>query len=162
MDLPTIIVSALASIVVSGFTAYVTSRSKIAEERRKWEQDFKLKYSEALNLNPESAKIFAQQYGIGYLINHSEDAPGSRTFVPPNARITIGRSPGSDIIVSGPFVSQTCAIVEADSKNVFLVDLNTRNGTYLNGERMRGGDRVQLTRGDTIRVGKTRLIFHPY
>jgi pSer/pThr/pTyr-binding forkhead associated (FHA) protein len=162
MDLPTIIASTIASIVASGFTAYITSRAKIAEERRKWEQDFKLKYAEILNLNPESAKKIAQQYGIGYLINHSEDAHGSRTFVPPNARITIGRSPSSDIVVSDPTASQTCAIVEADSKNVFLVDLNTRNGTFLNGERMPSGDRVQLKRGDTIRVGKTNLIFHPY
>jgi pSer/pThr/pTyr-binding forkhead associated (FHA) protein len=162
MDLPTIVVSAVAGIVASGFTAYFTSRSKIAEERQKWEQDFKLKYAEALNLNPESARIIAQQYGIGYLINHSGNAPGSRTFIPPNARITIGRNPNSGIVADGRFVSQTCAIVEADSKNVYLIDLNTRNGTFINGKRMPGGARVQLARRDTIRVGTTEIIFHPY
>jgi pSer/pThr/pTyr-binding forkhead associated (FHA) protein len=161
MDMPTIIVSTLAGVLTSGVTAYLTSRSKIAEERRKWEQDFKLKYADALNTNPESAKRLAQQYGIGYLINHS-DEPGSRTFIVPNARITIGRSPSSDIFVSDPSVSMTCAMIEADSRNVYLVDLHTRNGIFLNSERVPSGDKVQLQPGDTISVGTTILIFRPY
>jgi pSer/pThr/pTyr-binding forkhead associated (FHA) protein len=162
MDLITVVVSTLSGIVASGFTAYLTARSKIAEERRKWEQDFKLKYAETLNSNPESAKKIAQQYGVGYLIDHSQDHAGTRTFIPPNARITIGRSETSDIVSMDPSVSMTCAIVEADTKNVFLVDLNTRNGTFLNGKRVPSGDRIKLGRGDTIKVGKTVLIFHPY
>jgi hypothetical protein len=160
MDLTTVIVSTISSVVASGFTAYFTSRSKVAEERRKWEQDFKLKYAEARNQNPDSAKILAEQYAIGYLIRHSNAMPSSRTFIAPHTRITIGRSPTCEIVVTDSFVSSNSAVVEAEAKEVFLLDMNTRSGTFLNGERLRGGDRVQLSRGDKITVGKTALVFH--
>ena len=52
--------------------------------------------------------------------------------------------------------NHTILIVE-DEKNYYLEDLNSANGTYLNGERLL--DVVRLNNGDIIRIGKIEFIF---
>lgn len=47
-----------------------------------------------------------------------------------------------------------CAIIEKDKK-LYLKDMGSRNGTYLNGKRIT--QPVLLQRDDTIRVGETEI-----
>lgn len=59
-----------------------------------------------------------------------------------------------DFNISDDAVSQTHAIVFCDGAHVVVVDVQSRNGTWHNGERM---SVATVVAGDVLRVGETRL-----
>jgi sigma-B regulation protein RsbU (phosphoserine phosphatase) len=71
--------------------------------------------------------------------------------------ITIGRIPGNDIILSDSFSSSSHAVVSPLGDGYNLRDLGSKNGTFLNGERISGEVKLQL--GDEIRIGSTRIVY---
>ncbi len=73
-------------------------------------------------------------------------------------RVAIGSDAAND--VSTPWdatVSQLHAVVERYPSGWCVRDVGSRNGTYLNGDRI-VGDHV-LRPGDEIRAGETRIVF---
>jgi pSer/pThr/pTyr-binding forkhead associated (FHA) protein len=70
--------------------------------------------------------------------------------------ILIGRL-NTDLVVRDTDVSRRHAIVEVfDAQQVYLRDLNSTNGTYVNGRRISS---VRLRNGDQIRLGRCLLRF---
>lgn len=52
-------------------------------------------------------------------------------------KITIGRNPANDIIINNPNVSSNHAVIVVDDSGDFILrDLNSTNGTFLNGKRI--------------------------
>ncbi|AHH15256.1 FHA domain-containing protein [Nocardia nova] len=93
------------------------------------------------------------------------DRAGGRhelTLTPDRVRITIGRSPQADLALSWDAeVSRLHAAVEYLGAHWTIVDDGlSRNGTFVNGERLAG--RRRLETGDRIRVGTSILSFHDY
>ena len=82
--------------------------------------------------------------------------------VPPGATYAldgtsrIGRSDESDIVLNDPSVSRTHAVVEMSGGGAILRDLDSTNGTFLNGRRIRT---EPLRDGDEVKFGNTRLRF---
>jgi ABC transport system ATP-binding/permease protein len=73
-----------------------------------------------------------------------------------NDRIVIGRSTECDFILSQPFISRKHALLEKNDNNLYiLTDLNSTNGTYVNGKKISGS--VQITTTDTIFIGRFSL-----
>ena len=70
------------------------------------------------------------------------------------AVITIGRDPGSTICIEHPTVSWAHARIERDGGSVFITDLRSTNGTFVNGERVR---RAPLPTGAKVQVGSVPL-----
>jgi len=70
--------------------------------------------------------------------------------------ITIGRSKSSDICLKEKLVSSQHAIIDIDNNKVTLSDLDSTNGTTVNGKNI---SRVQLQTGDQITIGNYKLIF---
>jgi len=66
--------------------------------------------------------------------------------------ITIGRSQGNDVVVSETYVSSTHAEIKRTRDGYILRDLDSRNGTCVNGREIRkpyilkNGDKVSLAR----------------
>lgn len=64
--------------------------------------------------------------------------------------LTIGRDPGNDVVIDAPMVSRRHARLVLDGGRTRIEDLGSSNGTYVNGERVRGtaavrpGDRIGL------------------
>jgi ABC-type multidrug transport system ATPase subunit len=71
--------------------------------------------------------------------------------------LLIGRDPSCDLVLSNPLVSRRHARLERRSGSPVLRDLDSTNGTFVNGERM-SGDR-ELAAGDMVQVGAYRLTF---
>ena len=67
----------------------------------------------------------------------------------------IGRSSQADIVLNDTRVSRQHCRVRAANGVCTLVDLNSKNGTALNGQRLRG--EVQLNDGDVIELAATCL-----
>jgi pSer/pThr/pTyr-binding forkhead associated (FHA) protein len=72
-----------------------------------------------------------------------------------NNQFVIGRDASCHLRPSSPAVSKLhCAVITAD-EGVWLRDLKSTNGTFLNGERI--SDRAMLHHGDKITVGPLLL-----
>uniref|UniRef100_A0A832EDF9 ATP-binding cassette domain-containing protein n=1 Tax=Desulfacinum infernum TaxID=35837 RepID=A0A832EDF9_9BACT len=72
-------------------------------------------------------------------------------------RISIGRLPESDLYIPSPLVSRRHAEVIWSNGRAFLRDLNSTNGTFINGERVTG-TRI-LRAGDTLQIGTFFYVF---
>jgi hypothetical protein len=75
--------------------------------------------------------------------------------------ITIGRSSENDVSLADMNVSRHHAqIVQADNGTYTITDLNSTNGTYVNGQRIYGS--VALRENDFVKVGDSILPWKQY
>lgn len=75
--------------------------------------------------------------------------------------ITIGRNKGNDVIIQDEAASRYhLQIVEFDDGSYHLIDFNSTNGTYVNGNRV--DKEVVLNEGDFVRIGDTMLPWKTY
>ncbi len=82
-------------------------------------------------------------------------ADGMRVVLGPEP-ITIGRLPESTIVINDPNASRRHAEIRRSGNDVMVVDLNSTNGTRVNGATIR--ERV-LSDGDQVVIGTTVLRF---
>lgn len=72
-------------------------------------------------------------------------------------RITVGRSDGNTIVLADDTqVSRVHAVVEELAGSWSVRDVNSRNGTFVNGTRVSG--EARLNPGDELRIGRTRIV----
>ncbi|MBT0570414.1 FHA domain-containing protein [Curvibacter sp. CHRR-16] len=71
-------------------------------------------------------------------------------------RTTIGRRPYNDVVIDNLAVSGEHAVVQFAGNDVYIEDLNSTNGTYVNGKAVK---RQQLAHGDSIEIGKYKIKF---
>lgn len=71
-------------------------------------------------------------------------------------RTTLGRRPYNDVVIDNLAVSGEHAALQMNSSEVVLEDLNSTNGTYVNGKAVK---KQSLQNGDTIEVGKYKIKF---
>ena len=70
--------------------------------------------------------------------------------------MTVGRAPGNEIVIDNLAVSGTHLRVAVEERTFVVEDLNSLNGTFLNGQRIR---KSSLKEGDQIVIGKHSLEF---
>ena len=71
-------------------------------------------------------------------------------------RTTLGRKPGNDIVLDTLVLSgQHCAFDLEGVADVFLEDLGSTNGTYVNDHMIK--ERTRLADGDVITIGSVAL-----
>jgi pSer/pThr/pTyr-binding forkhead associated (FHA) protein len=64
---------------------------------------------------------------------------------------TLGRSDGADIRIDDPFASSAHARIFARGEFMYVEDMGSTNGTYLNGRQLRTAERLKMA--DVIRIG---------
>jgi pSer/pThr/pTyr-binding forkhead associated (FHA) protein len=69
-------------------------------------------------------------------------------------RTSLGRRPYNDIVIDNLAVSGEHAVLQMSGKEFFVEDLNSTNGTYLNGKAVK---KQQLSNGDTVEIGKYKI-----
>jgi pSer/pThr/pTyr-binding forkhead associated (FHA) protein len=72
---------------------------------------------------------------------------------------SVGRQAGNDIVLNTSAVSRYHAQFEAAGGLVYLVDLGTVNGTFVNDQQVEPNSRVALSDGDVIMLGDVLLLF---
>ena len=71
-------------------------------------------------------------------------------------RTTLGRRPYNDIVIDNLAVSGEHALLQMAGNQVYLEDLNSTNGTYVNGKVIK---KQLLQNGDIVEVGKYQIRF---
>ena len=72
--------------------------------------------------------------------------------------MAIGRQDG-DLVLEDPEVSRRHAVLRRSGGSIVVEDLDSTNGTFVNGQRIQGP--VSVGAGDQVRVGRTTLEIEP-
>ena len=101
-------------------------------------------------MGQDSAEVYLVLTGVS----------GEQTFpLDDRNRWTIGRDEQSTISIPGRWISREHAYIERlETGEWHLVDLGSRNGSFVNGRRVTVP--ALLREGDEIRFGETHLVFH--
>jgi pSer/pThr/pTyr-binding forkhead associated (FHA) protein len=69
-------------------------------------------------------------------------------------KTTLGRRPYNDIVIDNLAVSGEHAVLQMVGNDVFIEDLNSTNGTYINGKAIK---KQLLAHNDTVEIGKYKI-----
>jgi len=69
-------------------------------------------------------------------------------------KTTLGRRPYNDIVIDNLAVSGEHAVLQMVGADVFIEDLNSTNGTYINGKAVK---KQLLSHNDTVEIGKYKI-----
>lgn len=110
-------------------------------------------YRFVAEVQPEQASAaVASEPGSRFVVTHVD-----RLIPLPDGETVIGREPDAGVSIDSLHVSRRHARIVVSSGHVVLEDLGSKNGTYLNGQRITAP--VELTEGDEIGVGHDVLVF---
>jgi predicted component of type VI protein secretion system len=94
------------------------------------------------------------------LLVRSSSEQASRDYVfPIKQRVVLGRSPESAVPLEGTSISREHLALELVGENVYAIDLSN-NGTWINGNRLKKEERVQLSSGDSLELPEYQISFH--
>lgn len=75
------------------------------------------------------------------------------SIIPIRSDLTIGRKDNNSIVLSDPHISGNHAQIIVRNDSLFIEDLNSTNGTYLNGNKI--SNKVKLSNKDEIKIGNS-------
>jgi hypothetical protein len=87
----------------------------------------------------------------------SVDGAFAQEIVLTRQETTIGRKPHNDIVIDHLAVSSQHAVLRADQGDLWIEDLKSTNGTYVNGQAV---SQRRLSHRDVIELGKVRFEVH--
>jgi len=94
---------------------------------------------------------------VRLVVQRSPSLSAGDEFPLNSAPVTVGRGGQNDLVLDGDeFASARHARIEVRGDGVWVQDLDSTNGTYVNGSRVAGAQR--LDGGDVLRVGETDLL----
>lgn len=79
-----------------------------------------------------------------------------KSFLFLTTRLILGRDPTSDIWIDNPSISKKHCAFELMDDQLFLTDLNSSNGTFINGAQI---SQAEIQHGDLIQVGPVFVRF---
>lgn len=92
-----------------------------------------------------------------WILRTVDEAQPEKTFrILPGGVRTIGRATGADFIIDAPLISRVhCRLTARRDGALEVRDLESTNGTFINGERVETG---MLSSGDRLGVGRVELV----
>jgi len=119
-------------------------------------------HQESMILSPQQASALLAQPSareLGRLVVvESESLDAGDEYAIDSTALTVGRGQDNDLPVPGDeFASARHARFEPRRDGVYVEDLGSTNGTFVNGVRLNGGRK--LVPGDVVRIGETDLRF---
>ena len=100
-------------------------------------------------------EVEQQRSVVGWLVALSGNHKGMdfRLFEGKNV---IGTAANCELVVTDPYLSARHCTVRYDNGNFVIIDLDSRNGTYVNQKRI---SKEELIDNDVVRLGKTDFKF---
>ena len=91
------------------------------------------------------------RYGIEVIQTGVNSTLEQGSVVPIRGIITLGRKPENTIVLTEPCVSGNHAKIYAKNNNLYVEDLNSTNGVYVNNERIQ--EKYKLVADDEVKIG---------
>jgi ABC transport system ATP-binding/permease protein len=88
----------------------------------------------------------------------TDNVPAQRLNLRGRSSLSIGRDPTNDMVINHPSASRYHAQIKIQSGRYTLFDLNSTNGTFVNGDLVVGSHALEP--GDAIRIGSTQMVFN--
>ena len=105
--------------------------------------------SDHRSLSFNEIHVISRQYDSYIYVSRISGKSLTSVNLPYSGSIQIGRSPDSDIVVSYPIISGEHFRLNCEAGKVHAEDLNSSNGTFLNGKRL---TKALLKAGDVISI----------
>ncbi len=83
-----------------------------------------------------------------------------KTFLLVDNSISVGRSTGNTIALETTTISRYHFSITHDGQQVMLTDLDSANGTFIDGEKVNPNQARPLDGGEEIQIGHLRIIYH--
>lgn len=132
-----------------------TDRVRYTEEDNVFEAD-----EEEIVFNNPTVCLVPETDGIQNQFVY-QGADRSRDFHCMQGKLLLGSDmEENDIYIPFPMISRVHARIEIDAKGTFLEDLNSTNGTHVNGELLQYRERRMLQKGDIISLAGECYSFH--
>src|SRR5262245_5924365 len=96
---------------------------------------------------------------VQLLVKSNSDAKPRDYVLQVKERLILGRSPESAIPLEGTSISREHVALELVGDSVYAIDLSN-NGTWINGNRLKKEERVQLASGDSLELPEYQIGFH--
>jgi Inner membrane component of T3SS, cytoplasmic domain len=94
---------------------------------------------------------------VRLVVKRSPSLEDGAEFPLNSAPLTVGRGGQNDLVLTGDeFASGRHARFEVRGDGAWVLDLESTNGTFVNGTRVAGAQRLEA--GDVLRVGETDLV----
>jgi len=103
-----------------------------------------------------SAALAAPRTGFRFMISirQGPDKGASYQLLPP--KVTIGRAPENNIVLSDPKVSRASAQIDFSPEQIVITDLANRGNLFINGQQVAS---ASIKDGDLIQIGETEFAF---
>ena len=109
-----------------------------------------------------TVRLDEERWGLAVSIEEQMDGRARqprRRMMSAGDELILGRGSSTDLQVDDPAVSTRHLSLTYDGESLFVTDLESKNGTRINGERIPVGESRKLESGDAVRIGKTTLTF---
>jgi pSer/pThr/pTyr-binding forkhead associated (FHA) protein len=107
-------------------------------------------------VTPKAVQYPADAKATGSRLVLLEGGRETTSFPLARETCTLGRHKNNDIVITDPKVSSFHARIDRTPDGFVLVDLKSRNGSYVNGQRV---ETARLLAGDEVRMGAARLLY---
>ena len=104
---------------------------------------------------PVTAGMSGRAGERGAVVGLRDDVTGVDRLLPADRTTTIGKDPGSDLVVDDAWVSRRHCVLEWRKAALYVRDLGSRNGTFVDDHRI---DCAELSPGAVLTVGGARLV----
>lgn len=122
----------------------------------------KVPHSDSMILTPGAAAAaglgpaLRTRRPVRLVVQRSPSLEEGAVYAVDSAPLTVGRGGQNDLVLDGDeFASARHARIESRGDGVWVQDLESTNGTFVNGTRVAGAER--MSPGDILRVGETDL-----
>lgn len=105
---------------------------------------------------PKSNQTFLEERRQSYKLVIKYDGEMQGDYYINTRRVNIGRHRSNDLRIDDPLISRNHAQIIKHGRTIYLRDLGSTNGTYVNGKLI---DIVPLEEGTKIRIGKCKMLF---
>jgi pSer/pThr/pTyr-binding forkhead associated (FHA) protein len=126
----------------------------VADEKRD-QTTITYKVDETGELKPVDLDEVVSTEG-GALVIRSGGGRAGESFPIEGERMTIGRSPDANVFLDDVTVSRNHALLVRRREGLYIDDLGSLNGTYVNRRRI---ESHKLRNGDELQVGKYKLTY---
>jgi hypothetical protein len=100
-----------------------------------------------------------KNFGAVRVVSSNGEGPSPEVVYPLLPVTSIGRAISNTIVLEDDYVSNEHALLMLRGQQWWIEDLNSRNGTLLNGVHL--GESTVVSAGDVITIGSTQLKVEP-